>query len=218
MQSGRICVGFVAVFRNQRGKAPCGSNSKHSISDLVLFSNQISWSGNKAEGPRERECFPIVSSGAEKIIASKNSGLYLPGEFTLSSYLSADRLDFIEKKCRNIMTLPQALSLRKQILIDKVIFGGYQLQRSRFDILRWYSKNSMRLLSNKFDQPAMAIFRLVMTNKVTRRYPNMLEKDVKRVVKFALRYGGNETASALSVAALTSSREAEGEDVAAARK
>ena len=69
------------------------------------------------EGPRERECFPIVSSGAEKIIASKNSGLYLPGEFTLSSYLSADRLDFIEKKCRNIMTLPQALSLRKQILI-----------------------------------------------------------------------------------------------------
>lgn len=76
----------------------------------------------------------------------------------------------------------------------------------------------MRLLSNKFDQPAMAIFRLVMTNKVTRRYPNMLEKDVKRVVKFALRYGGNETASALSVAALTSSREAEGEDAAAARK
>jgi hypothetical protein len=70
----------------------------------------------------------------------------------------------------------------------------------------------MRLLSNKFDQPAMAIFRLVMNNKVTRSYPNMLEKDVKRVVKLALRYGGNETASALSVAALTSSRETESED------
>jgi hypothetical protein len=92
-------------------------NSKHSISDLVLFSNQISWSGNNAEGLRERDSFPIVSSGAEKIIASKSSGLYLPGEFTMSSHLSAERLEFIEKKCRNVMTLPQALSLRKQILI-----------------------------------------------------------------------------------------------------
>lgn len=57
----------------------------------------------------------------------------------------------------------------------------------------------------------MAIFRMVMTDKVSRSYPNMLEKDVKKVVKFALRYGGNETAYALSVAALKSSKEAEGE-------
>lgn len=97
-------------------------------------------------------------------------------------------------------------------MLDKVIFGGSHLQRSRYEILRWYSKNSMRLLSNKFDQPAMAILRLVLTDKVIRSYPNMSEKDVKRVVKFALRYGGDETASALSVAALTSTREAEAED------
>ena len=69
----------------------------------------------------------------------------------------------------------------------------------------------MRLLSNKFDQPAMAIFRLVITDKVSRSYPNMPEKDLKKVVKFALRYGGNETAYAQSVTALKSSKEAEGE-------
>ena len=86
---------------------------KRRISEHVLYSNSISWSNNI----HESYGLKTVPLGAEKLFAAKTSGLYLPGEFTLSSHLSAERLEYIEKKCRKVMALPQALSLRKQILI-----------------------------------------------------------------------------------------------------
>ena len=84
-------------------------------------------------------------------------------------------------------------------MVDKVINSGSHLRRSEREIFRQYPKKSIQFLSEKFDQPAMSIFRLIIANKVRQLYPDIKEKDLKRTVKYALRYGNNQTASELSL-------------------
>lgn len=63
----------------------------------------------------------VVKFGMEKLMLQQKSELLLPGEFTASSHLSVSRIEQIQSRCKNIMTLKQALSLRKQILVSKLI-------------------------------------------------------------------------------------------------
>mmetsp|Transcript_9827 Transcript_9827/g.14660 ORF Transcript_9827/g.14660 Transcript_9827/m.14660 type:complete len:398 (+) Transcript_9827:20-1213(+) len=152
----------------------------------------------------------VVKFGMEKLILQKKSQLMLPGEFTAASHLPASRIEDIQAKCLNIMTLQQALSLRKQILVNKVVESSRKLWRLEREILDGYKHKSIKVLSSKYDQPAIALLRLALAQKTRNMRPNFFENDIKCVVKLALRYGDTQKLPALLATSSIEESEVEG--------
>jgi hypothetical protein len=117
------------------------------------------------------------------------------GEFRAGSKLSEQRIAEIADTLERVggyITMDQALSLRKQLLVEKIINTSTRMQKSSEALRHAYEKGrNILALSKKFDLPPVAIFRNILTYRARRRYPDLYERDLKDLVKFALRGEGD---------------------------
>ena len=92
------------------------------------------------------------------------------------------------------MLLEQALSLRKQLLVDKIINDGWKLRKLSDRIHKAYHRgDSLLELARQYDLPPVAIFRDMLTSRVRnhRMFDGLRDKDKRNVVKCGLRGDGS---------------------------
>ena len=86
------------------------------------------------------------------------------------------------------MTLPQALSLRKQLLVSKLASSNWRLRENLPSICKQYARGRDVVdMCDKHDLPPMAILRAIFTERALQRWPDLEHSDVKDGVKLALR-------------------------------
>ncbi len=91
------------------------------------------------------------------------------------------------------MLLEQALSLRKQLLVDKIVNDGWRLRKHGERIRKAYQRGvSLLDLAVQYDQPPVAIFRDMLTARVRahRRFEGLRDRDKRNLVKAGLRGDG----------------------------
>ena len=124
------------------------------------------------------------------------------GEYVSGSQLSDSRvceiLDALgspdNKEDGSYMTLAQALSLRKQLLVSKIVNESWKLRENIPKIAKQYERGrSIVEISEVFDLPAMAVLRSIFTTRAQGLRPDMYSGDVKESVKIALRKKDDDT-------------------------
>jgi hypothetical protein len=91
------------------------------------------------------------------------------------------------------MLLEQALSLRKQLLVDKIVNDGWRLRKHGERMRKAYQQGvSLLDLAVQYDQPPVAIFRDMLTTKVRahKRFEDLRDRDKRNLVKAGLRGDG----------------------------
>lgn len=104
-----------------------------------------------------------------------------------------DFLEIIREYGGERMLFEQALSLRKQLLVDKIVNDGWKLRKNGDRIRRAYQQGvSLLDLAVQYDQPPVAIFRDMLTTRVRahRMFDDLRDKDKRNVVKAGLRGDG----------------------------
>lgn len=134
-----------------------------------------------------------VELGPNSLTAIK-SVLLKRGEYIYGGKLDKSRIEEINQciaKYSPTMTIPQALSLRKQLLIDKLVREASRLRASEGRLNQLYHEKqvSLRTLQQQFDFPAVSIFRMRL-HKLVKEFTSPLrlnEKETKKIVKVLLR-------------------------------
>lgn len=89
------------------------------------------------------------------------------------------------------MTLEQALSLRKQLMVEKIMVRTTALRREYRSIKTQYKGGTnLQQISRSLDLPPVAIFRMLLDERVRATFPDLLDRDKKLLVKLALRGEG----------------------------
>mmetsp|Transcript_32786 Transcript_32786/g.55277 ORF Transcript_32786/g.55277 Transcript_32786/m.55277 type:complete len:446 (-) Transcript_32786:205-1542(-) len=145
------------------------------------------------QGPNS---FLTITKEAENRLAA---ALLKRGEYVDGLNLSESRISEIEKICNQEGVLfEQAMSLRKQLLVTKIMRSGGRLRREEAFIRSSYAQGiSLAKLSRRKDLPAVALLRAVLTKRVRKFFPSLSEKEIKTVVKWALRLENRATLSGL---------------------
>jgi hypothetical protein len=130
-----------------------------------------------------------VSNKAESILSPY---LLQPGEYVSSYSLSESRKQEIQNMATTVgMSIQQALSLRKQLLVQKIMMRSSSLNKNYQEVKHKYNQgSSIQELSTVYDQPPVAILRMILKEKVSIVYDYLLEKDRKNLIKLALREEG----------------------------
>jgi hypothetical protein len=101
--------------------------------------------------------------------------------------LYGDRLDDVKATCENVgMTLRQGLLVRKQLMVSKVMRSSWKLKDERklgYIIRRFQRQQSPLELSRDLDLPPVSLIRAVISQRVGEAYPDMLERDQKKIVR-----------------------------------
>lgn len=127
------------------------------------------------------------------------------GEYVSGSQLSDKRvceiLDALgssdNQEDGSYMTLAQALSLRKQLLVSKIVNESWKLRENIPTIAKQYDRGrSIVEISEVFDLPAVAVLRSIFTTRAQGLRPDMYSGDVKQSVKIALRKKGDDVEEA----------------------
>ena len=123
--------------------------------------------------------------------------LVVRGEYCAGANLSDKRINEIADVCgvggaggdgSHYMSLMQALSLRKQLLVSKIIKGGWRLDKDMPRVRQQYkSGRDISEIALSLDQPPMALLRNILTARAMERYPDMEFRDLKVFVRAALR-------------------------------
>lgn len=112
------------------------------------------------------------------------------GEYTSHLNLPIHRMDEIKFECDKVnMNILQAFSLRKQLLVNKVVDGSSSRLKKMFNqIERLYCNgNSILFLSEKYDIPPVSIMRSIIMKRVVDANPRMRNYNQKDIVKKILR-------------------------------
>lgn len=135
-------------------------------------------------------CFPTVSGRAERRVAPS---LVVEGEYIGHHLLSPERMKMIEASCAaNSMRVEQALSMRKQLLVQKILTRNSALKKNLPAMKGSYERGvSILRMSERMDQPPMAIFRLLLYDRVRSKFQDLPERDIKLLIKEALREQGD---------------------------
>eukprot|EP00596_Hydrurales_sp_CCMP1899_P000906 CAMPEP_0119051816 /NCGR_PEP_ID=MMETSP1177-20130426/73304_1 /TAXON_ID=2985 /ORGANISM="Ochromonas sp, Strain CCMP1899" /LENGTH=311 /DNA_ID=CAMNT_0007031149 /DNA_START=38 /DNA_END=970 /DNA_ORIENTATION=+ len=91
------------------------------------------------------------------------------------------------------MLLEQALSMRKQLLVDKIVNDGWKMRKHSNNIRKAYDGGlSIAQLCIRYDLPPVAMIRDMLGFRVRnfRPFNKLREKDLKRLVKDGLRGEG----------------------------
>lgn len=116
-------------------------------------------------------------------------GEYVSG-INLSDKRVCEILDVlgVETETRYYMTLNQALSLRKQLLVAKLSTTTWKLKESIGKLLGLYERGrSICDIAVDFDYPPVAILRGILAQRAAAMWPTIDYSDIKEVVKFGLR-------------------------------
>jgi hypothetical protein len=114
------------------------------------------------------------------------------GEYTNSENIPEYRVKEIERVAlKEGVALEQALCLRKQILVNKIIWNASQLSKKKsFSVTSYEAGMGIDELSQNTDLPAVAILRTVFTERLEKYYTNIGVKTSKSIIKWAFRYNG----------------------------
>jgi hypothetical protein len=106
--------------------------------------------------------------------------------------LSKHRISEIKEQCDIVgMSIEQGLSLRKQLMVQRILERSKDLHRSFHVLKRKYNAGASILsLSKDLDQPPVALMRALLLDRVKNAYPMETDSDIKRLVKFGLRGEG----------------------------
>jgi len=153
-------------------------NNYITINNIKRKTVNIKWS-NK---------YKLVNYKQEKAITPY---LIIPKEYLSSYHLDHNRIIEIETICKETgLSLDQGLSLRKQLMVNKIIDRTTKLRQVEKEIERSYNNgNDIIMLLNKYDIPPVAILRQIFTNRIRNRNPNMLERDIRDIMKDILNDG-----------------------------
>jgi hypothetical protein len=157
-----------------------------SPSDLIVCETEISCfrrTGIKRELEWGSVSNPV---SLKKEISLLESGvLARRGEYCS---LYGDRLDEVEAECKLLgMTLVQGLLIRKQLMVSKVVASSWKLkdERKLNYIIRTFERQQSPLLeiARDMDLPPVSVFRAIVASRVFDAYPDLLDRDKKRIVK-----------------------------------
>jgi len=130
----------------------------------------------------------------EKVEREVIKVLVRPGEFLSGQRLSdkrvCDILDSLEKHGGGgeYMTLAQALSLRKQLLVNKLVKDSWRLKSRSADLCKqYYRGRAITEIAILNDFPAVGLLRVVLAERAHECWPDLNVGEVKEVVKLALR-------------------------------
>lgn len=114
----------------------------------------------------------------------KSGVLVRRGEFCT---LHGDRLEEVERECKIWgMTLSQGLLIRRQLMVSKVVASSWKLKNERKLVLaieNFERMISLMRLSADLDLPPVSIFRAIVARRVLEAYPDLRDRDRKRIVK-----------------------------------
>ena len=154
-----------------------------SFNTLLLTQRKINlapWPYTSSMGPIKRDREDLVA----KVLVKR-------GEYCSGGNLSDVRLSEIIDRCSapaHYMTIAQALSLRKQLLVSKIISNSWRIKDAMPMVRKQYAAGrSICAIAAEIDQPAMALLRNILTSRAQERYPDMDYRDVKVEVRAALR-------------------------------
>mmetsp|Transcript_620 Transcript_620/g.1069 ORF Transcript_620/g.1069 Transcript_620/m.1069 type:complete len:351 (+) Transcript_620:63-1115(+) len=172
----KLCVSFDNVRLSQSRKSPCFSSLSSSAEayEKTGITRELQWDPVSKPIPLRKE-IDLLESGV----------LVQRGEFCS---LHGDRLQEVEDECQYLgMTLPQALLIRRQVMVSKVVRSSWKLRdEQKFGyVLRRFQEQGCSLLelAKDIDQPPVSILRAVVAERVKVEYPDMLDRDRKFIVK-----------------------------------
>ena len=107
------------------------------------------------------------------------------GEFCT---LHGGRLEEVEQECEMLgMTLPQGLLIRRQLLVSKVVSSSWKLKDDQtVNSVRGvfqFQERTLLEMAIDLDLPPVSIFRAILASRVFEAYPELLDRDRKRIVK-----------------------------------
>lgn len=125
-----------------------------------------------------------VQQEAEKALLL-SSVLIKRGEYCDGEHLSDHRRAEIQNESSKYsMTLEQALSLRKQALVTKVVTANKKIRPRLGHLARSFGNGKNILeLSMETDLPPMSIIRAIITRRIKKKVPSMHERDIRKLVK-----------------------------------
>lgn len=128
---------------------------------------------------------PSVVEQEAEIALLRSSVLIKRGEYMDGEHLSDHRKQEIAHESKKYkMTLEQALSLRKQALVSKVVIANKKVRPKLGHLARSFGNGRNILeLSMETDLPPMSIIRAIINRRVSKKNPKMHERDVKKLVK-----------------------------------
>jgi len=127
------------------------------------------------------------------------SALLRSGEYQSGKQLPHTRIKQInEASMRVNMTIDQCLSLRKQMLVAKVVKLFFTSQMQATATKAYNSGKDISDISRELDIPAMKILRALVAQRLDKYYPNLTDGDMKKVIKWAFRFGNFSTASSVA--------------------
>lgn len=123
---------------------------------------------------------------------TKPAYFFVLGEYVASYRLPESRISEITSTCGAMgMSLEQALSLRKQLAVQKIMEKSSSMRRDMNYIKKKYASGvDIASLSRELDQPAVAMLRAIILDSVRDQYQFMEDRDRKNMVKQALRGEG----------------------------
>lgn len=98
------------------------------------------------------------------------------------------RLDEVEQECKSLgITLRQGLLIRRQLMVSKVVSSSWKLkEKEKLNLMVQNfetHRKSLMELTKDMDLPPVSILRAILAERVCKAYPEMLERDRKRIVK-----------------------------------
>jgi len=178
------------VRRAFRAQTACYSNAPSVGPDSLIFS--LGRTGKRVDLTWPDDLVaPSVQPPAENSIMKV---LLTRGEYVDGLNLPPHRRAQIEQVClKEGVLVEQALSLRKQLLVEKIMKSGFRMRKEEANIRSAYANgDSIAQISKRTDLPAVALLRAVLVKRVRKYFDQLTEKEIKTVVKWALRWGSPE--------------------------
>ena len=171
---------------------PVNNIDNINLSEPSRWQSLMPFTGKRVNITWDEGYQPINSASERKLMTA----LLMSGEYQSGKLLSPARIKQInEASVTANMTIDQCLSLRKQLLVDKVVRCFLTPQMQATATKAYNSGKDISVISRELDIPAMKIFRAIVAQRLDKLYPSLTEKEVKNVIKWAFRFGNSSTAS-----------------------
>ena len=144
---------------------------------------------------------PIAKSQEESVIkVLVKRGEWLSGQKLSDRRVGEilDVLDSIRELPRRDLTLAQAMSLRKQLLVQKLIASSWRLNDNSpgaigAKVSAQYKRGAkVTDIAQRVDLPAVALLRSIFMERSEERWPQMMHGDHRDIIKIALRMEGGK--------------------------
>ena len=173
---------------------PVNNIDNINLSEPSRWQSLMPFTGKRVNITWDEGYQPINSASERKLMTA----LLMSGEYQSGKLLSPARIKQInEASVTANMTIDQCLSLRKQLLVAKVVRCFLTPQMQATATKAYNSGKDISVISRELDIPAMKIFRAIVAQRLDKLYPSLTEKEVKNVIKWAFRFGNSSTASSV---------------------